>query len=179
MKSRTLLLGALSATAALLAACSTGPGPLGTGGDAGSQCSPGSQGQPITMGIYDLHNAGTSPVTVTSVTLPAAHGLAMTKSWLLPIYHTPGHWEAVGVAADYPPVSKEDVQYDPEWPNRVPAAGATIRPGQDLNLVFGLTRTTVKAGRSDGPLISYTADGNSYTVQEQTALEVAPGKSCS
>jgi hypothetical protein len=45
--------------------------------------------------------------------------------------------------------------------------------------VFGLTRTTVKAGRSDGPLISYTADGNSYTVQEQTALEVAPGKSCS
>ncbi len=86
----------------------------------------------------------------------------------------PDHWEAIGVTADYPPIAKADVAIDPEWRNRVPAAGATIRPGQDLNLVFGLIRTTAKAGRSDGPLISYTADRNSYTVQEQTGQEIRP-----
>lgn len=172
-----MLLGALSAAAAQLAACSAGPGPLGTGGDGGLQCSAGAQGRPITMGIYTLDNSGTAPVTVTSVTLPAALGLAMTKSWLVPIYHDPrnGNYVAIGVAADYPPIAKADTAINPEWRNRVPAAGATIRPGQTLNLVFGLIRTTAKAGRSDGPLISYTADRNSYTVQEQTGQEIRPG----
>jgi hypothetical protein len=129
------------------------------------------------MGIYTLDNSGTSPVTVTSVTLPAAHGLAMTRSWLVPIYHDPrnGNYVPIGVTADYPPIAKADVAIDPEWRNRVPAAGATIRPGQTLNLVFGLIRTTPKVGRSDGPLISYTADRNSYTVQEQTGQEIHPG----
>ena len=173
-----MLLVALSGTAALLAACSTGPGPLGTGGDGGLQCSPGAQGRPITIGIYTLDNSGTSPVTVTSVTLPAAHGLAMTKSsWLVPIYHDPrnGNDDTIGVTAGYPPTSKADLAVNPEWRYRVPAAGATIRPGQTLNLVFGLIRTTARAGRSGGPLISYTADGMPYTVQEQTGQEIHPG----
>ena len=53
-------------------------------------------------------------------------------------------------------------------------SGQLIRPGQDLNLVFGLMN-----GESGGPLISYTSDGIPYSVQEQTVLQVAAGKSCS
>jgi hypothetical protein len=178
---RVVLPAALLATAALLAACSTGAGPLGEGGTAGQQCSPGAEGQPITMAIYDLHNTGSSPVKITGVGLPAAHGLTMTRSWLVPIYYPPSHPGQsllIGAGWPYPPDSTAALASNPEWRNRVPAVGATIRPGQDLNLVFGLTRTTRKPGWSKGPLIAYSAGGSSYSVQEQTTLEIASGRSC-
>jgi len=41
--------------------------------------------------------------------------------------------------------------------------------------VFGLTTTSGGLGRSDGPVIAYTANGNSYGVQEQVTLVVAAG----
>jgi hypothetical protein len=163
-----MLLGALSATA-LLAACSSGPGPLGDGGTDGQQCMSFPKGQPVTTGLYDLTNNGSSPVTIQSVRLPGVGGLTMTKTWLVPIYHDPknGNWVDVGVGVAYPPVTA------PEWIHRKPAIGGVIKPGQDLNLVFGLTRTTAKDGTSNGPAITYTAGGSSYTVSEKTSLVVS------
>ena len=163
------LLGALF-LAALLAACSSsGPGPLGQGGTDAEQCMDYPVGQPVAAGIYDLTNTGDSPVTIQSVTLPDAHGLAVTKTWLVPIYHDPktGNWLDVGAGAPFPPTTS------PQWVQRRPAIGGVIRPRQDLNLVFGLTRTTAKAGRSPGPVIAYTAGGSSYTVKMKTSLVVA------
>jgi hypothetical protein len=157
-------------TAALLAACSSSPPPLGNGGTAGQQCMTYRQGEPVTTGLYDLDNAGTPPVTVQSVALPSsAHGLRMTMSWLVPIYHDPknGDFDDVGVGFPYPPTTA------PEWGRRRPAAGGVIKPGQTFNLVFGLTRTSARAGRSGGPVITYTAGGNSYTLSEVTSLVVA------
>lgn len=158
------MLGALLATAALLSACSTGPAPLGDGGTPAQQCVPARQGQTITMGIYDLDvESGTSPVTVQSVRLGSPHGLKMTKAWVTPIFaNTP----LIGTALWPPPAS-------PAWAQRKPAEGAVIKPGQDLNLVFGLTRTTARAGRSDGPVIVYTANGNTYMLAENVSLVVA------
>ncbi len=93
----------------------------------------------------------------------------MTTPWLVPIYHDPktGNYETVGVGGPYPPT------YAPEWPNHRPAIGGIIKPGQDLNIVFGLTRTSAKAGHSDGPAITYTAGGSTYTVSEAVSLTVA------
>ena len=176
------MIGAVSLTralsaAALLAACSsTGTGPLGDGGTPGEQCMGFPQGRPVTTGIYDLRNTGTAAVTIQSVTLPGAHGLRKTKAWLVPIGHTPGQANngggiLVGAGWPYPPSFTALVRS--VWAKRRPAVGATIKPGQDLNLVFGLTRTTAKAGKSDGPAIWYTASGSSYTVNEKTSLVVA------
>ena len=79
---KLLLLGALSGVAALLAGCSAPP--LGTGSGAGV-CTPAPQvGKPVDMGLFDLKNQGTAPVTVRSVSLPNAHGMAMTEAWLVP-----------------------------------------------------------------------------------------------
>jgi hypothetical protein len=64
------------------------------------------------------------------------------------------------------------------WARRKPAGGGIIRPNQDLNLAFGLTRTTPGNAHSGGPVITYTANGRSYTVQEQTTLEITAAKSC-
>ena len=162
------LLGALPAVA-LLAACSTGPGPLGDGGSDGIQCLSFPQGKPVTVGLYDLANAGQTTVTIQHIELPADSGLTMGKTWLVPIYHDPGNgnFVVVGVGAPYPPTTA------PEWPDRRPAIGATIRPGQDLNLVFPLTRTTAKAGKSRGPMITYAAGGSDYSVSEKTSMIVA------
>jgi hypothetical protein len=168
-------------TAALLTACSSDPvGPLGNGGAPSLQCMSHRQGQPVTTGLFELDNTGSSPVTVQSVTLPSARGLRMTKSWLVPTFRDPknGDFLDLGAGFPYPPAYSA---YPPEyaaqvrrvWAERRPAAGAVIEPGEDLNLVFGLTRTTAKAGRSDGPLIVYSAGGSTYSLQELTDLIVA------
>ncbi len=158
----------------LLAGCSTGPGPLGDGGTAGQQCMQYPPRKPVTTGIYDLTNAGGSPVTILSVTLPSAHSLRMTKAWLVPITKTAnGGTLDFGAGWPYPPSFTKVVQS--VWAQRRPAVGGTIKPGQDLNLVFGLIRATASAATSDGPAITYTAGGSSYTVNEKTSLEVAAG----
>jgi hypothetical protein len=64
-----------------------------------------------------------------------------TKAWLMPIYHDvkEGNWDVAGVAFPYPPTKW------PEWSHRQSAIGAVIRPGQDLNLIFGMTRTWARS----------------------------------
>ncbi len=162
---KLLLLGALSAVAALLAGCSAPP--LGTGSGAGV-CTPAPQvGKPVDMGLFDLKNQGTAPVTIRSVSLPDAHGMAMTEAWLVPS-NTSG--PQLGVGQPYPPVTY------PLWADRVPAVGAVIRPGQDVQLVFGVLRTTAADGRSDQPKIVYTAGRAAYTLREQGSLALSHTK---
>ena len=166
---KLLLLGALSAVAALLAGCS-GAGnapPLGSGGGAGVCTLAPQVGKPVIMALFDLKNQGTTPVTVRSVSLPGTHGMAMTEAWLVPS-NTIG--PQLGVGGSYPPVTY------PLWADRVPAAGAVIRPGQDLQLVFGVLRTTADNGSSDQPMIVYTAGRAAYTLREQGSLAVAATK---
>ena len=160
---KLLLLAALSAVAALLAGCSTGPSPLRAEG--AGVCTPAPLvGKPVLMGQWLLDNQGSAPVTVRAVSLPDAHGMAMTEAWLVPV-STSGPQLGVGLA--WPPVTY------PLWPDRVPAVGAVIRPGQDLQLAFGVLRTTAANGSSDQPMIVYTAGRATYTLREQGALTVA------
>jgi hypothetical protein len=168
------LLGALCA-AALLASCSTGPGPLGDGGTPGQQCMAHkgfAPGAPLTTGLYELVNTGTAAVTITSVTLPDAHRLRMTKPWLAPIWNTAhGGTIDVGVGFSYPPSFDKIARY--QWAHRAPAVGATIKAGHGFDLLFGLIWAGGKTGLSGGPVIAYTASGSSYTVSEQVTLEIA------
>jgi hypothetical protein len=64
----------------------------------------------------------------------------------------------------------------PLWAHRVPASGAVIEPGEDLNLVFGLLRTTAADGSSDGPMVVYTAGSSTYTLREKLSLALARTK---
>lgn len=79
---------------------------------------------------------------------------------MVPIYHDPktGNWDLLGVGFPYPPTGR------PNWDKRKAAVGAVIRPGQDLNMVFGVTRTTsVSAGGSPGADVVYIANGSTFT----------------
>jgi hypothetical protein len=167
------LLGALF-MAALLAACSSGPGPLGDGGTPGQQCmgfKGFSPGAPLTTGIYELNNTGSAAATIQSVTLPDAHRLRMTKAWLVPIGRTAnGGTMDAGAGFSYPPSFSKLARY--QWARRLPAVGATIEPGHGFDLLFGLIWAGGKTGLSGGPVIAYTAGGSSYTVSEQVTLEI-------
>jgi hypothetical protein len=164
---KLLLLPALSAVAALLAGCSAGSPPLRADGGAGV-CTPAPQvGKPVSMAGWELDNQGTAPVTVRAVSLPDAHGMAMTAAWVEPL-NTTGPQIGVGLA--YPPATY------PLWSHRVPAAGAVIRPGQDLQLVFGVLRTTAADGSSAAPMIVYTVRRSTYTLRMKGSIATAVTK---
>jgi hypothetical protein len=166
---RPLVLGALSAVTVLLAACSSDPvGPLGGPGDPGTECFPAALGRTVTEGFFALQNGGKIPASVQRVTLTDRRGIAVTtKAWLVPIWHTPGHYELIGDGFPYPPVTY------PGWKHREPAIGAVIKPGKSFNLVYGIKRTA-RTGTSGGPAITYTAGGTTYTVTFATSLVMKP-----
>jgi hypothetical protein len=164
LATRGLLLGALPVMAALLAACSSGPPPLVSESFSGHECAPSALGKPLTDGSFILNNTGNSLVTVTSVKLPSPHGVTMTQAWLMPQYKPPhGSLSSVGDGFPYPPTRW------PTWPNRQAIPGAVIKPHQALNLFFGLTRTADRRVEAGAPVITYTAGGNTYTLQTQWA----------
>ena len=131
-----MLAGALLATAAPLAACSSGPGPLGNGGDGGTECVPGRVGQTLSMGFYALENTGTEAAAIQSVTQSGEQGITATKAWVIPIVRHPnGSTLLLGAGFAWPPVTW------PTWRDRRPAVGAVIGAGKSVNLAYGVTRT--------------------------------------
>lgn len=176
VRPRTLLLGAPLVAVALLAGCSSSDpttGPLGNGGDPGRQCMPGRVGEKLAVGIYDLHNYSKSPVKVTGITLPAAHGLKLSGGWLTPILQDPsdGDWVSIGAGFPYPPAYSKLARQ--EWQRRRPLIGATIGPHRDPDLVFVLTRTRPGVGHSAGAKITYTSAGRTWMITENTTLAIA------
>ncbi len=135
----------------LLAGCSTDPvGPLGNGGDQGAECAPGRIGEPVTVGLYDLHNYGKSPVKISGITLPPLRGLKRTGSWwLTPVLRDPrnGNWVDIGAGFPFPPTFSKLARE--EWRRRRPLIGAVLRPHQDLTLVFVLSRTAANSSAGD------------------------------
>jgi hypothetical protein len=160
---------ALSAAALLASACSSGIGPLGGPGSPGSECFPAAKGRTVTDGIDALQNSGKIPATVQKVTLTNPHGVAMTtRAWLVPIWHTQGDYDVIGDGFPYPPVTWGT------WKHRRLAVGGVIRPGQSLNLVFGIKRTA-RTGRSGPTTIVYTAGCSTYTLTESTSTVMNHG----
>jgi len=127
-------------------------------------------GKPVSMVLFDLDNKAAVPVTVRSVSLPDAHGMAMTEAWLVPLNP---NGPQMGMGAEWPPTRPI---WASQWAAREPAVGGVIRPGQVLQLAFGVLRTTADNGSSDQPMIVYTAGRAAYTLREQGSLAVAATK---
>ena len=150
----------------LLAGCTSGPPPLGSGyGTSGLQCTPG---KTLADGFYTLQNSSNERVTVTSVRLVGGAGQKMTSpAYLIPQWVNATTDAILGL--NYWPVRW------PTWKDRkrVPA---TIAPHKTTNLVFAQTRTSDHP-KSVGVQVSYTAGGNSYTWTE-TDVRVLVGVKC-
>jgi hypothetical protein len=92
------------------------------------------------MVLFDLDNKTAAPVTVRGVSLPNAHGMAMTEAWLVPLNQ---HGPQMGVGQERPPTRPMGAS---QWAAREPAIGGVIRPGQVRQLAFGVIRTTAADG---------------------------------
>jgi hypothetical protein len=151
-------------TVALLAsACDSPPvGPF-SGGTPGTQCAPA--GGPEAIGVWVLRGLHDDQhAKVTSVELPHVHHLRVLGVWLVPLDGTGG----IGDAA-YPPASW------PAWHDRVPAVGGIVGAGpiHGQDLLYGLALTAgSKFGTAGGPIVTYSFDGNSYTVHEAITVRI-------
>jgi hypothetical protein len=155
------MLPLVMALAAAACASDPGAGPLGSAGNGGQQCIPAPLGVPRAMGDFTLRNTGTAPVTVNSVTLTDPHGLAQGKPWLTPII---SNQPLIGANLWPPPAEA--------WARRIPADGAVLRHGEDLNLVLEVWRTRNPSGIAR-VTISYTASGTTYSLTEGWSVQVA------
>jgi hypothetical protein len=134
-------------------------------------------GKLVAAGIWSLQNTGKYPVKITGIRLPDMHGMRVVSAWLAPILKDPsdGDWMSVGDGGSWPPAG--DPVTDREWARAVPLIGAVIKPGKDPSqgpqLVLELSRTGTRKGTAGGPLVTYTSNGHTYTVNERFAIEIA------
>jgi hypothetical protein len=181
---RLVLPIAASAVAALLAGCSflSSAGPLGPSSSAGDQqCMSASLSHRYTDAAFVLQNSSASPVTVRGVSLVAPDHVRVTKAWLQPVLRSKDGYTIMGVLPWWPPPAGSRQQSSGlgsllhMWASRQPIPGAVIKPGQLLNLVFGLTQTSTRGGSLDGAEITYTANRTSYVLQDALNLRLGGG----
>jgi hypothetical protein len=134
-------------------------------------------GQQVAVGVWSLQNTGRYSVKITGITWPHIHGLRVISAWLAPILQDPkdGDWMEVGDGGSWPPAG--DPTTDREWARSVPLIGAVIKPGRDPSkgpqVVLEIARTGASRGTTAGPLVTYTSNGHTYTVNEGSDLEIA------
>lgn len=149
-----LLAGGLAATIAILSATQEGPLPFGALGpppDAGGVCIPARQGQAFD-GTNALRNSGANPIEIEDVRLVEARGLRIEGAYVAPILHT-------SLIGTVPPTTPAAPGYA-AWQQRKSASGATILPGQEINLVLVLGIGREVGDARGGVEIRYR-DGNS------------------
>lgn len=95
-----------------------------------------------------------------------------------------GSYLQLGVWDEFPPPFDEEEPTYPElqntWNARVDAVGATVDPGETLDLVVGLAPSTRGDGTARAIRVIYVeSNGESYTAETTTEIRIAVGrKSC-
>lgn len=166
---RTWTAGAAAVVMAALTSCGDGShseGALG-GDDPGvvRQCTPVVGGSPVVFADETLRNESTHPLTLDEVRLVEPDGLTLVDASLLPIENR----TVLGTVA-LPPSGSA-------WPERRPAIGAELMPGEPWNLALTLDRDEAPASFSDVE-IAYSVDGDSSTHRLGYALTVVAEPNC-
>jgi hypothetical protein len=181
---------ALTATAALLAACSAGAsssvrlgGPLGTMQSQGTVGICGSQitGPKYILGWELLQNNDSRPVTITSIELTHAHNLSLKGARVATIHKGPNL--LVGTWHGFHPNFRTSPRIAEEMSTSKPAVGATVPPlsqrGDKENLVLYLQAAPPNGGYSGPVSVTYKdADGHKHLWIGGSAMSFRPGKAC-
>ncbi|WP_213813686.1 hypothetical protein [Glaciihabitans sp. dw_435] len=156
---RSLL--AASAVALLLAGCAPTSTPTLTMGGSGiSACLPGTSDDGFAE--VPLKNTGPDPIVLSGTSINSVMGAHLASTWIV----APSDDEDTisGLyAGTYPPTDS------PEWSERVPAAGATIPPGDTVLLAMRITRGAGVTGASaQGGSVSYTGSRGESLLAQST-----------
>jgi hypothetical protein len=182
---------ALTATAALLAACSAAGasssvklgGPLGTMQLQGTVGICGTQitGLKYVLGWELLRNTDSRPVTITSVKLTHAHNLSLEQARVATIPKGPNL--LVGTWHGFHPNFRSSPRIAKEMNTSKPAVRATVPPfsqhGDRENLVLYLQAAPPNGGYSGPVSVTYKdANGNDHLWIGGSAMSFRPGKAC-
>jgi predicted small secreted protein len=174
MRRLSLLLGAL-----LMTGCSAA---FGGGSDVGSlgsyqpdahQCTPLRHSTWLIEGSNSLYNDGDNSVVITKVELVDEKGLAMTSARLAPLRWRGRTSWLQGVEPGYrlhSPFVRWAVS------RSVPAIGASIKPGQERNLLLYLTAP--HGGAMQPPKVTYLEKGHVRVWTGGETLTVPAGAKC-
>lgn len=137
-------------------------GPLLLGGEPGALCVPAAAGQSVGVGEV-LSVASDSPaVTISAVELSGAEHVSEGEAYLVPM---DGANAVMSMYPDDPPKN---------WSERTAAAGATISPGETVNLLTLIERTSNDPSGLDSITVVYTAgNGTQYEARSTTEVDLA------
>jgi hypothetical protein len=164
----------------VLAGCSA---VFGGGSDVGSlgsyqpdahQCTPMHRSTWLIEGSNSLHNNGDDPVVITKVELVDAKGLVLSSARLAPIFRQGRTTTLQGVEPGYR-------HHSPfvRWAisRSVPAIGASIKPGQERNLLLYL-KAPHGGGAMQPPKVTYLEKGHVRVWTGGETLTVPAGTTC-
>lgn len=150
-------------------------GPLDAPGSPGGVCVPEGDGLAVVGTI--LRNGSNTAVSVEDVRLRAADGLLLTDAVIVPTINR----TAIGVWSGLPTQQNDAAdENQAAWRQRVDAEGASITPGQTLNLVVVVRRQGSVDGTAAGIDIDYRDGGGGQYVHRTTEdIRVVPeGQTC-
>nr|WP_221374596.1 hypothetical protein [Actinoplanes polyasparticus] len=141
---------------AVTACGSDGGDELVFGGDPVTQCVRVAEGASMVVGDVLRAPAG-SDLVVQKIALAGAKGVKAGKAFIVPLSsgRTP-----IG-NANYPPAA------NPTWDFRMPAENATIRAGEEANLLLVVSRSGALDGSASGMQIDYLGGSKVNTTTYQ------------
>jgi hypothetical protein len=147
--------------------------PLGAGGDSFKECVPAPSGTTMTNGWTGLDNGSKGTVVIEGVSFYGDHHLQVIHAVVVPV-----RYDAVGMAAGWPPPRMNITQPGVLWNMRLAAIGARLPPSRypgDRNLVIGM-RPTAHKGIAAGVQVRYRENGRQHELRTHTEFVVVVAK---
>lgn len=126
----------------------------------------------VTEGQDEIHHRTDTPVTLVSVSLVNAHGLALTGPVILPV--------EAGLALIGGPFPPTRPGNDPvKWGDRIPVGGVVGSGVEDANLVFGVSLTPgSSSGQAAGTRLEFRQSGELRSLTTTIAVKVLSKPEC-
>jgi hypothetical protein len=172
----------------LIASCSDGPGstsaddagPLEHGTDTATACHPKRDHSHFILGAESLTNAGSTPVTIDSITIADPTNLAEDDAYVSPVPSV-GPSTLMGIVDGPPPkfYAKGQARL---WNHRRPAVGSQVPParaGTDLNMLVVVHSPDLSTESEFRHLVvTYHDASHEYTWTGVVSYRLVPGSSC-
>jgi hypothetical protein len=149
-----------------MAGCGSGEGDdeLVFGGDPVSQCVRMPDGASMVVGAV-MRAPGGSDLVVQKIGLDDARGIKAGKAFIVPL----GSGRTPIGNTNYPPAANAT------WESRVPAENATVRAGEEANLLLVVSRSGAMDGSAQGMRIDYLGGTKTNTTTYQFRTDCSSG----
>ncbi|MDR1187366.1 MAG: hypothetical protein LBK95_07915 [Bifidobacteriaceae bacterium] len=159
---RAVVAGAVAVTACAACSAPTESGPLDSGGEGDSmvQVCTVEEGQARALGTtWALNTDSKHAITLGHAQLVNAQDIELVGQYII---RSEEAWIYGGGIIIPPTVEGEGDEWVEKFDSREELAGASIAPGEGVNLVLALRQGPTGTGSADAFLVPYTSNGHQY-----------------